>query len=136
MTQKSPNVISNERRRDARFTIQAPATAIVDDREVRAFTRDVSSCGVYLVMAADETAPRAEDAIDLTIRIPPTLRRSTPCIITCHGRTVRTEYTDCGEIGLAIEMVDFAIHNAVPPRIRDLEPPQATSRVNPAPDSL
>lgn len=116
MTEQQRTVARSERRREQRFTIQAPGTVVLEGREVRTFTRDVSPGGVYLIMAADEPAPAVEDAVDLTITIPPSLCRSKPCIVSSRGRTVRMEYTESGEIGLAVEIIDFVIHHAVSPR--------------------
>ena len=103
-----------DRRKSVRFPIYAPATAILGDREIRGFTRDLSSTGAYLSIDANEELPWMDHAVDLVIRIPPSMRLSSPCFLTCRGRTVRGVTNASGEAGFAVEVSDIAIGNGLP----------------------
>jgi len=101
-----------ERRKHARYSIQAPTVATVGNREIWAFTKDVSTTSVYLRIEADETAPAAGDLIGFVIRIPPTMVATTPCFIRGQGRVIRTDRAAWGETGIAAEIIRFEIESS------------------------
>ena len=98
-----------ERRKSKRFRIQAPAIAKVGRREIWAFTRDISSCGIYFRVAAEEDAPAVGESFDFMIKIPATMSFSKPCFITGRGDTIRTENATWDEIGIGAEISGYDI---------------------------
>ena len=101
----------NDLRRGKRFSIQAPAVARIRNREIWAFTRDISTCGAYLSVAADEELPGVGEILDLVIKVPPTFTAARPCFITGRGRITRIEERQRDESGIAVEILDFAIQS-------------------------
>jgi hypothetical protein len=49
---------ANDRRRIPRFRVRAPLTVIAGDREIPAYTRDLSNRGVYFYLASDDGGAR------------------------------------------------------------------------------
>jgi hypothetical protein len=81
---------ANDRRRIPRFRVRAPLTVIAGDREIPAYTRDLSNRGVYFYL-------------------PPEITLSTFCRIRCHGRTLRKEKSKMSLTGVAAEILDYSI---------------------------
>ena len=111
MDQKDRQPLENERRKNKRFRIQAPAIARVGNREIWAFTRDVSSSGVYFSVAEEDVGPPIGASLEFVIKIPPTIRYTKPCYIQGRARTVRIDTSDRDETGIAAEILEYAIQS-------------------------
>jgi hypothetical protein len=98
-----------DRRRSKRFGIQAPAVAKVRNREIWAFTKDISTCGAYLCVGVDEDLRDLGTILDIVIKVPPTIRSAKPCFITGRGKIIRIEHEQWDTAGIAVEIRDFAI---------------------------
>ena len=113
MDQHDVEVPENDRRKSKRFSILAPAVATIGNREVWAFTRDISTCGAYLSVGADEELPDVGEILEIVIKVPPAITSAKPCFITGRGRIIRTESEQWDKSGVAVEILDFAIHSEV-----------------------
>lgn len=111
MKQQAFESPQSDLRRSKRFSIQAPAVARIRNREIWAFTRNVSTCGAYLSVAADEELPDVGEILDLVIKVPPTISAARPCFIVGRGRIIRTVERQWDESGIAVEILDFAIQS-------------------------
>lgn len=101
---------ANDRRRIQRFRVRAPLTVFAGDREIPAYTRDLSNRGVYFYLAPDDSQLLELD-FDFLVELPPEITLSTFCRIRCHGRTLRKEKTLMSLTGVAAEIVDYSILN-------------------------
>ena len=99
---------ANDRRRSRRFRVRAPLTVIAGDREIPAYTRDLSNQGVYFYLAADDSRLIEHD-FDFMVELPPEITLSTICRIRCHGRALRKEKTSMSLTGVAAEILDYSI---------------------------
>lgn len=109
MNQQGPEENQGERRTSTRFRISAPALATVRNREIWAFTRDISARAFYFRTSEEENLPLGE-ILDFIIKIPPTMSLSKPCFIKGRGRTIRVEDID-GELGVAVEILEYDIES-------------------------
>src|ERR1039458_7287299 len=82
--------MANDRRRIQRFRVRAPLTVIAGDREIPAYTRDLSNRGVYFYLASDDSGLIEHD-FEFLVELPPEVTLSTFCGIRCHGRALRKE---------------------------------------------
>ena len=105
--------IANDRRGSQRFTIDAPLTAILGDREIPAYTRDLSNRGVYFSLALPEEALVDRD-FEFVVELPPEITLSTCCRIRCVGHAVRIESTARNLTGVAAEILTYSILNERP----------------------
>ncbi|MGA3263669.1 MAG: PilZ domain-containing protein [Terracidiphilus sp.] len=98
----------NDRRGTQRFRISAPLTIFIGDREIPAYTRDLSNRGVYFYLAmADSTLINRD--FEFVVEFPPEITLSTSCRIRCRGRAVRKENTAMNLMGMAAEILDYSI---------------------------
>jgi hypothetical protein len=98
----------NDRRGRQRFRINAPVTLVIGDREIPAYTRDLSNRGVYFYLAlADGT--QIDGEFEFVIELPPEITLSTCCQIRCLGRVVRTDNTAMNLTGIAAEILEYSI---------------------------
>jgi hypothetical protein len=81
---------AKDRRVRQRFSLNAPLLVIAGDREIPAYTRDLSNLGVYFYLGSDDIGLVDRD-FDFTLELPPEITLSTCCLIQCRGRTVRME---------------------------------------------
>jgi hypothetical protein len=100
--------MENDRRRIPRFRVSAPLKVIAGDREIPAYTRDLSNRGVYFYMASDD-GRLIEGDFEFWVELPPEITLSTFCQILCHGRTLRKEETQKSLTGVAAEILDYSI---------------------------
>jgi hypothetical protein len=99
---------ANDRRRIPRFRVRAPLTVIAGDREIPAYTRDLSNRGVYFYLASDDGGQLDQD-FEFLVELPPEITLSTFCRIRCHGRTLRKEKSKMSLTGVAAEILDYSI---------------------------
>lgn len=101
---------ANEQRGSQRFRISAPLTVIVGDREIPAYTRDLSNRGVYFYLALADSALIDRD-FEFLIDMPSEITLSTSCRIRCRGRLVRKEITskNLTGAGIAAEILNYSI---------------------------
>ena len=99
---------ANDRRVRQRFSINAPLTVFVGDREIPAYTRDLSNRGVYFYLALADNALIDRD-FEFMVELPPEITLSTCCQIRCRGRAVRTEKTSMSLTGIAAEILGYSI---------------------------
>jgi hypothetical protein len=99
----------NDRRKNKRYGIQAPAIVRIGKRKIRAFTSNISASGALLKMLAEHEFPEVGDTLDLTIKLPPVIRAAIPSFIAGRGRIVRTDERHPDETAIAVEMFEFAI---------------------------
>ena len=98
MSQSS--VLENDRRSRQRFTINAPLTLFVGDREIPAYTRNLSNRGVFFYLAMSDSKLIDQD-FEFMVELPPEITLSTWCKIRCQGRVVRTEKSSESMTGVA-----------------------------------
>jgi hypothetical protein len=104
---------ANDRRGAQRFGINAPLSVILGDREVPAFTRDLSNRGVYFYLAPPDNILIGRE-YELSIELPPETTLSTRCLIRCRVRVVRTDNASMELTGIAAEILQSSIErNAV-----------------------
>ena len=106
MTGKMP--LGDERRIRPRFGISAPLTVIIGNREISAFTRDLSNMGVYFYLDPADSALIGNE-FDFLVELPPEITLSTCCLIRCRGRVSRKESSPRQLTGIAAEILDFSI---------------------------
>jgi len=99
---------STDRRRNRRFSINAPLTVITEDREIPAYTRNLSNTGVYFCLALADGAMIKRD-FEFMIEFPPEITLSTRCRIRGRGRLVRTETIATGMAGVAAKILDYSM---------------------------
>ena len=104
---------ANERRERQRFKISAPVTLFIGDREIPAYTRDLSNRGVYFYLAPTDS-PQIDLEFEFMVELPPEITLSAFCQIRCRGRAVRTDQTS-DLAGIAAEILEYSIsRDAVP----------------------
>jgi hypothetical protein len=99
---------ASDRRRIPRFRVRAPLTVIAGDREIPAYTRDLSNHGVYFYLASDDSGLIDRD-FEFLVELPPEVTLSTFCRIRCHGRALRKEKAKMSLTGVAAEILDYSI---------------------------
>ncbi len=99
---------AGDRRVRQRFHLNAPLIMMIGDREVSAYTRDLTNRGVYFYLGSDDMALVDRD-FDFTLELPPEITLSTCCVIQCRGRTVRKEPASRELTGVAAEILDYSI---------------------------
>ena len=99
---------ANDRRGRQRFSLSAPLIVTVGDREIPAYTRDLSNQGVYFYLGSDDLA-LVDCDFDFTLELPPEITLSTCCLIQCRGRTVRMETGLRDLTGIAAEILNYSI---------------------------
>ncbi len=99
---------ASERRRIPRFRVRAPLTVIAGNREIPAYTRDLSNRGVYFYLSSDDSALIDHD-FEFLVELPPEITLSTFCRIRCHGRALRKEKARMSLTGVAAEILDYSI---------------------------
>ncbi|HEV2486028.1 MAG TPA: PilZ domain-containing protein [Terracidiphilus sp.] len=108
---------ADDRRGSQRFKISVPITVIAEDREIPAYTRDLSNRGVYFYLALADSA-LIDSSFQFLVELPSEITLSTGCRVRCRARLVRKEMTSKNftETGLAAEILDYSIlGNAVSP---------------------
>ncbi len=99
---------ATDRRETQRFSITAPVTLILDDSECPAYTRDLSSHGLYMYVPSSKVFQVGQD-LDLLVKLPPDITLSSHCLIRCRGRVVRIEDAPDDLAGLAAEILQYSI---------------------------
>ena len=99
--------IANDRRGRQRFTINAPVTLFIGDREIAAYTRDLSNQGVYFYLASADEIPIDID-FDFEVGLPPEITLSTSCRIKCRGHVLRSEKSR-NLTGIAAQILEYSI---------------------------
>ena len=109
MVRRTPvSETTNDRRKIPRFRVRAPLTVIAGDREIPAYTRDLSNKGVYFYLASDDGGLIERD-FEFLVELPPEITLSTFCRIRCHGRALRKEKAKMSLTGVAAEILDYSI---------------------------
>ena len=98
----------NDRRGRPRFSMNAPLTVYIGDREIPAYTRDLSNRGVYFYLDLIDSALIDRD-FEFMVDLPPEITLSTSCSIRCRGRLVRKENNVKNLTGIAAEILDYSI---------------------------
>jgi len=115
MTQMTHDSESATDRRNAqRFKVNAPLTVNLGDREIAAYTRDLSDGGVYFYLGSDDSRLISGD-IDFVVDLPPEITLSTCCRIQCRAKVLRKEECSMGLTGVAAQILDYSIfRDAIP----------------------
>jgi|ERR1039458_982750 hypothetical protein len=100
--------MENERRGMQRFRINASLTIFIGDREIPAYTRDLSNRGVYFYLALSD-CKLIDCDFEFIVELPPEITLSTSCRIRCRGRAIRKEETSFNLAGVAAEILDYSI---------------------------
>jgi hypothetical protein len=100
--------MAKERRTRQRFTVNAPLAILVGGREIPAYTRDISNCGVYFYIAEVDGALINRN-FEFLLELPPEITLSSLCRIRCQGRPLRMEKAPMGLAGVAAEILDYSI---------------------------
>jgi hypothetical protein len=115
MARMSENLpTGRDRRVRQRFKINAPVTSLIGDREIPAYTRDLSNRGVFFYLSLTEDA-QIDGEFEFMVDLPPEVTLSTCCRIRCRGRVVRMEESAVNFTGIAAEILEYSI-------IRDVVP--------------
>jgi hypothetical protein len=99
---------SSNRREGQRFSKNAPLTVLIGDREIPAYTRDLSNRGVYFYLDNSHSDLVDRD-FDFMVKFPPEVTISTYCSILGRGRLVRKENISGDMTGIAAEILHYAI---------------------------
>jgi hypothetical protein len=97
-----------DRRGRQRYHLNAPLIMMVGNREISAYTRDLTNRGVYFFLNEEDTA-LVENDFDFTLEMPPEITLSTCCLIQCKARTLRKETASKELTGVAAEILDYSI---------------------------
>jgi hypothetical protein len=97
-----------DRRERQRFKINAPVTLFIGDREIPAYTRDLSNQGAYLYVALSDSI-EIDREFEFTVDLPPEVTFATCCQIRCRGQAVRTEGAAMSLTGMAVEILEYSI---------------------------
>jgi PilZ domain len=98
----------NERREMQRYRINAPITIFIGDREIPAYTRDLSNRGVYFYLALSD-CKLIDCDFEFMVELPPEITLSTSCRIRCRGQAIRKEETSINLAGVAAHILDYSI---------------------------
>ena len=96
-----------DRRSRPRFEIRAPLTIFAKEREIPAFTRDISNKGVFFNISTAD-APSVGEVVEFVIELPAEVTLSESCRIQCQGRVLRIIETSWNEAGVATELFRYA----------------------------
>ena len=99
---------ASNRREGQRFTRNAPLTVFVGDREIPAYTRDLSNQGVYFYLDISHSSLVDRD-FDFMVKFPPEVTISTYCSILGRGRLLRKENISGNLTGIAAEILQYSI---------------------------
>ena len=105
---------ATDRRKAQRFKVSAPLTVTIGDREIPAYTRNLSDRGVYFYLGSDDSG-LIDDDIDFIVDLPPEITLSTCCRIQCRGRILRREESLMGLTGVAAQILDYSIFRGAMP---------------------
>jgi PilZ domain len=97
-----------ERRGRRRFTVNAPVTLFIGNREISAYTRDLSNLGAYFYLSISDSM-QIESEFDFTIELPPEMTITPYCCIRGRGRAVRTENAESNLAGMGAEILEYSI---------------------------
>lgn len=94
----------SDRREARRFTMTLPVRVLAREAnspELKAHTRDVSYRGLYFLSDS-----RFEDGseVDFILTLPQQMISAGDVHIRCHGRIVRVELTENGNVGVAVKI--------------------------------
>ena len=103
-----PLANASERRGTRRFKVHAPITLKIGDREVPAYTRDLSNKGAYFYLAFAHSPLIGLD-FEFVVELPPEITLSTVCRIRCRGRLIRKEKASKDLTGVAAEILKYSI---------------------------
>jgi len=103
------NLAPPSNRRDGqRFSRNAPLTVLVGDREIPAYTRDLSNRGVYFYLDHSHSDLVDRD-FDFMVKFPPEVTVSSYCSILGRGRLLRKENISGNMTGIAAEILHYAV---------------------------
>lgn len=109
MAHTSQNPITEDDRRGIqRFRVNAPLTVLIGEREIPAFTRDLSDRGVFFYLALSDSELIDGD-FEFIVELPPEITLSTGCRFRCRGRAVRKEETSNNLAGIGAKILDYSI---------------------------
>lgn len=99
---------ATDRRKAKRFKLSAPLTVNLGDREIAAYTKDLSDGGVYFYLGSDDSKLIGSD-IDFMVDLPPEITLSACCRIQCRGKMLRTDASPTGLTGVAAQILNYSI---------------------------
>jgi hypothetical protein len=88
--------------------MNAPLTIFAKDREIPAYTRDLSNRGVYFYLTLTDGALIDHD-FEFLVELPPEITLSTCCSIRCWAQLIRKEETSDIMTGIAAEILQYSI---------------------------
>jgi len=102
--------MTNDRRGSQRFKISAPLTVIAGEREIAAYTRDLSNRGVYFYLTSADSG-LVDGDFEFMIEMPSEITLTSSCRIRCKGKLIRKEMTskNLTGAGIAAEILDYSI---------------------------
>jgi PilZ domain len=106
MTHNVPQ--AEDRRNASRYRVNLPLVAPLADREVLAYTRDVSNLGVYFFVDAED-GDRIQGEFQFLIDLPPEVTLSTYCRVRCLGLVVRKENTPNHLVGIGARILEYSV---------------------------
>jgi PilZ domain len=99
---------ASNRRKGPRFSKNAPLSVLIGDREIPAYTRDLSNKGVYFYLDISHS-DLVERDFDFMVKFPPEVTISTYCSILGRGRLLRRENISGNLTGIAAEILQYSI---------------------------
>jgi hypothetical protein len=99
---------ASNRRKGPRFSKNAPLSVLIGDREIPAYTRDLSNRGVYFYLDISHS-DLVERDFDFMVKFPPEVTISTYCSILGRGRLLRRENISENLTGIAAEILQYSI---------------------------
>ena len=99
---------ASNRRNGQRFSKNAPLSVLIGDREIPAYTRDLSNRGVYFYLDISHSS-LVESDFDFMVKFPPEVTISTYCSILGRGRLLRRENISGSLTGIAAEILQYSI---------------------------
>jgi len=98
---------AEDRRSRRRYRISLPLMILLGDREVPAYTRDVSNLGVYFFVDPQDL-DHIEGEFQFLIEMPPEITLSAHSRVRCVGRVVRKEIAPNGPAGIAAKILEYS----------------------------
>jgi hypothetical protein len=104
------SALEKDRRERQRFGISAYVTLTIRGDSIPAYTRDLSSQGLYLYVGSTDGFQIGQ-SLELLVKLPPDITLSSHCLIRCRGRLVRMEDAPGDLTGIAVKILQYSILN-------------------------
>jgi PilZ domain len=97
-----------DRRRGPRFTVSAALSVVAGNRQIPAYTRDMSERGVFFYLDPSSES-LIEEEFEFIVHFPPELTLSTYLSMQCSGQVVRRETNATDLNGIAAKILTYSV---------------------------